>query len=86
MKIGGKSGGGMYSLRRIPVGICVLFAADVALVLAPTLDYLIGSPFSAVRNWLSLDSEFSLPAWYSSMQWLCAAMLFTRRRLLGGSR
>jgi len=68
----------MYSFRRrrIPAGICVLFAADIALVVAPTLDYLVGSPFSAVRNWLSLDSEFSLPAWYSSMQWFCAAMLF----------
>ncbi len=66
----------MYSFRCIPIGIRVLFAADVALVIAPTVDYLVGSPFSAVRNWLDLDSEFSLPAWYSSMQWFCAAVLF----------
>jgi hypothetical protein len=66
----------MLTSRRIPAGIAVLFVIDVALVLAAVLNYLAGSPFSQLRNWLDLDSEFSLPAWYSSMQWLCAALLF----------
>jgi hypothetical protein len=66
----------MNVMPRIPTWVRVLFAADVALVVAPAVDYLVGSPLSVVRNWLNLDSEFSLPAWYSSMQWLCAAVLF----------
>jgi hypothetical protein len=69
-------GGLMLTSRRIPVGIALLFAIDASLVLAALLDYLAGSPFSQLRNWLNLDSEFSLPAWYSSMQWFCAAFLF----------
>lgn len=66
----------MSWLRRIPVFIAVLIALDVALVLAPMIDFWLGSPYAIVRNTLNLDSEHSLPAWYSSIQWFCVGALF----------
>jgi hypothetical protein len=66
----------MLASPRIPVWIAILFAIDLALALAPVADFLLGSPYARLRNWLDLDSENSLQAWFSSMQWLCAAFLF----------
>lgn len=63
-------------LRRIPTAVAVLLVLDGALVLAPLIDFWAGSPFAIVRNRLDLDSEHSLPAWYSSMQWFCVGVLF----------
>ena len=68
--------GGTRAIGVLPVGIACLLALDIALVVAPVIDFLVGSPYSAIRNWLHLDSEMSLPAWYSSMKWLAAALLF----------
>lgn len=66
----------MNVARHMPLWIAVLLTFNVALVLAPIVDFLLGSPYRVLSNWLHLDSEASLPAWYSSMQWLCAAVLF----------
>lgn len=62
--------------RRIPILIVLLFAADLILAIAPVLDYWAGTPFPRVSNLLNLDSESTLPTWYSSMQWCCAGALF----------
>lgn len=63
--------------RHVPVGIALLLTIDVTLALAPVLNFLMGSPFQVLTNWLNLESELSIPNWYSSMQWLCAAVLFS---------
>lgn len=49
---------------------------NVVLVVAPAVDYGIGSPYAVVRSTLDLDSEHSLPAWYASIQWFIASALF----------
>jgi len=79
------------TLRRIPVPIALLFLFDLVLVAVPAIDFLIGSPWGRLRNFVDLDAESSLPTWYASMQWFCAAGLFGmlavhawRQRLRGG--
>lgn len=62
--------------RRVPVPVALLFAMDIALVAAPVIDYWSGSPFGRLRHLIDLDAENTLPTWYSSMQWFCAAFLF----------
>jgi hypothetical protein len=62
--------------RRIPLLIALLFAADVALALIPVLDYEAGHPFQRLSNLFNLDTESTVPTWYSSMQWLCAGAMF----------
>ena len=66
----------MRGLPRIPIWIAVLLATDIGLILAATLERLLDTPFGQVRVWLDPNIETSLPTWYSSMQWLCAAILF----------
>src|SRR5687767_11486032 len=66
----------MFTLRNVPRPIAVLFAAALALVVAPVIDFSLGSPFARLRNFIHLDGETTLQAWYSSMQWFCAAFLF----------
>jgi hypothetical protein len=66
----------MSSSRRIPAGIVALLWINVLVVLAPVIDYALGSPFAIVRNTLDLDSEHSGPAWYSAILWFCAGALF----------
>lgn len=63
-------------LSRVPLLILLLFAIDAALVAAALIDHLAGSPYPRLRNLLDLNSEFSLPAWYSSMKWFCAGVVF----------
>lgn len=81
----------MSTHRRIPVPILLLFAFDLLLVIMPGIDFLLGSPWGRLRNFVDLDAESSLPTWYASMQWFCAAGLFGllafyawRRHLRGG--
>ena len=81
----------MNTQRRIPVPIALLFVFDLLLVAVPIVDFLLGSPWGRLRNFIDLDAESSLPTWYASMQWFCAAGLFGllafhawRRRLRGG--
>lgn len=66
----------MTASRRVPVPVALLFAMDIALVAAPVIDYWSGSPFGRLRHLIDLDAENTLPTWYSSMQWFCAAFLF----------
>jgi hypothetical protein len=66
----------MRGLAHVPLGITVLLGVDIGLILAATLERLLDTPFGQVRVWLDPDLETSLPTWYSSMQWLCAAVLF----------
>lgn len=66
----------MNAIKRVPVWIALLLMIDVALALAPVVNFLLGSPHRVLTNWINLDSERSIPNWYSSMQWLCAAVMF----------
>jgi hypothetical protein len=66
----------MSVLRRIPVLIALAFAMDIGLAILPLVDFWAGSPFTSLRNVFNLDREHTLPTWYSSMQWFCAAVLF----------
>lgn len=63
-------------LRRIPTLIALLFAADLALALIPVVDYAAGHPFARLSNLFNLDTESTVPTWYSSMQWFCAGAMF----------
>jgi len=63
-------------VRRIPLLIALLFAADCALALIPVFDYAFGHPFQRLSNLFNLDTERTVPTWYSSMQWLCAGVMF----------
>lgn len=67
---------GMLKRWQIPTPIALLFAMNFALVIAPVLDFWLGSPFTRLRNLIHLDGEQTLQAWYSSMQWFCAGFLF----------
>ena len=64
------------ALRQIPLLILALLAVDVALVLAPAIDYAAGSPYPRLRKLLDLGGEMTVQAWYSSVQWAVAAALF----------
>jgi hypothetical protein len=64
-------------LRQIPPLIALLFAADVALALIPVIDYALGQPFPRLSNLFNLDTESTVPTWYSSMQWFCAGAMFS---------
>ncbi len=66
----------MSGARRLPLPIALLLAMDVTLALAPVVNFLSGEPFRVLTNWLNLNSERSIPNWYSSVQWLCAAVMF----------
>lgn len=63
------------TLRSIPLFILALIAVDITLVLAPVIDYTLGSPFPRLRNLLNLGGEMTIQAWYSSIQWFMAAAL-----------
>lgn len=67
----------MRTQRFIPIAIAALFAADLALVLIYIADFLAGSPIGQLHRWLDVNGERSLPTWFSSIQWFCAALLFT---------
>lgn len=62
--------------RRMPLLIALLFAADLALALIPSVDYAIGHPFGRLSALFNLDTESTIPTWYSSMQWFCAGAMF----------
>ena len=62
--------------RRIPLLIALLFAADLTLALIPIVDYAIGHPFGRLSALFNLDTESTIPTWYSSMQWFCAGAMF----------
>jgi hypothetical protein len=63
-------------MRRIPLVILALFACDLFLVIAPVIDHSVDSPIARLRTFIHLDAENTLQAWYSSMQWLAAGILF----------
>jgi hypothetical protein len=63
-------------LRGIPRLIVLLLAADVALALIPLIDYAAGHPFPRLSNLFNLDTESTVPTWYSSMQWFCGGAMF----------
>ena len=62
--------------EKIPAPILGLFAANVALIAIPIVDFGLDSPIRELRKVISLDGETTLQAWYSSMQWFCAGILF----------
>lgn len=62
--------------RRIPLLIALLFAADCALGLIPVIDFAAGHPWPRLSNLFNLDTEQTIPTWYSSMQWFCAGAMF----------
>lgn len=64
-------------LRQIPLLIALLFAADVVLALIPVLDFAAGRPFPRLSNLFNLDTESTVPTWYSSTQWFCAGAMFS---------
>ena len=64
------------ALRGVPLLIAILFAADIVLALIPVVDYAAGHPFPRLSNIFNLDTESTVPTWYSSMQWLCAGAMF----------
>jgi hypothetical protein len=66
----------LAAMRRIPLLIALLFAADCTLALIPVLDYGAGHPFQRLSNLFNLDTESTVPTWYSSMQWFCAGAMF----------
>lgn len=61
---------------QVPLLIVLLFVADCVLALIPVLDYAAGHPFQRLSNLFNLDTESTIPTWYSSMQWFCAGVLF----------
>jgi hypothetical protein len=63
-------------IRRIPLLIALLFAADLALVLIAVADFAAGHPWPRLSNLFNLDAERTVPTWYSSMQWFCAGAMF----------
>lgn len=63
--------------RRIPLLIALLFAADLLLALIATVDFAAGHPFPRLSNLFNLDTESTIPTWYSSMQWFCAGAMFS---------
>jgi hypothetical protein len=63
-------------VRRIPLLIALLFAADLALALIAVTDFAAGHPWPRLSNLFNLDTEQTIPTWYSSMQWLCAGAMF----------
>ena len=44
------SGGGTNVAGGMPAWIACLFGFDVALILAPVIDFLAGSPYAVIRN------------------------------------
>lgn len=66
----------LAGVRRIPLLIALLFAADLALAIIPVLDYEAGHPFQRLSNLFNLDTEGTVPTWYSSVQWFCAGAMF----------
>ena len=66
----------LAGVRRIPLLIVLLFAADLALALIPVLDYAAGHPFQRLSNLFNLDTESTVPTWFSSVQWFCAGAMF----------
>lgn len=66
----------LASVRRIPLLIALLFAADLMLAIIPVLDFVIGRPYQLLSNLFNLHNEGTLPTWYSSMQWFCAGAMF----------
>lgn len=66
----------LAGVRRIPLLIALLFAADLTFALIPVLDYEAGHPFQRLSNLFNLDTESTVPTWYSSMQWFCAGAMF----------
>ncbi len=66
----------LVGVRRIPLLIALLFAADLALALIAVADFAVGHPFPRLSNLFNLDTEQTVPTWYSSMQWLLAGAMF----------
>src|ERR1044072_5183885 len=63
-------------VRRIPLLIALLFAADLALALIAVADFAAGHPWPRLSNLFNLDAERTVPTWYSSLQWFCAGAMF----------
>jgi hypothetical protein len=63
-------------VRRIPLLIALLFAADLTLALIAVLDFAAGHPWGRLSSLFNLDAEQTIPTWYSSMQWFCTGALF----------
>jgi hypothetical protein len=66
----------LASVRRIPLLILLLFAADLMLALIAVLDYAIGQPIRRLSIMFILGNEGTVPTWHSSMQWFCAGAMF----------
>lgn len=60
---------------RIPSLILVFFVIDLGFGLAYLGDYLAGRPSRMLTGFFDLDREANIPAWYSSIQWFCVALL-----------
>ena len=66
----------LAGVRRMPLLIAMLFAADLILVVIPVLDYAIGRPIQRLSILFILGNEGTVPTWHSSMQWFCASAMF----------
>ncbi len=66
----------LASVRRIPLLILLLFAADLMLALIAVLDYALGRPIRRLSIMFILGNEGTVPTWHSSMQWFCAGVMF----------
>lgn len=72
---------------RMPPLVLGLLAVDLALTLVYLVNHAVGGPFNAFTNFVDLDGEAALLAWYSAIQWFCAAelfWLFAERRVVRG--
>lgn len=63
-------------VRRLPLLIALLFAADLALAIIAVVDFAAGHPWPRLSNLFNLDAEQTVPTWYSSMQWFCAGAMY----------
>jgi hypothetical protein len=66
----------LAGLRQVPLLIVALFAADLVLVIVAVVDYAIGRPIQRLSILFILGNEGTVPTWHSSMQWLCAGVMF----------
>src|ERR1043165_7095447 len=70
----------------VPVVIAALFAGDLVLAAVYGINEAMGRPRPGLTSFIDLDGEANLPAWWSSMQMMCAGLLmatFARRNFRG---
>lgn len=56
----------LYTLIGIEVGFALIYLVNIGL----------GEPFEAISQWFNLDTESTIPSWFSSIQIFCIALIF----------